>query len=264
MPRMYRSASGCSTAAPSPKNSPTATPASRPARMRSDGRPTFGGAGSTAKRHRGHAAALRRHGRRRWNSNPVTTDAASQISTSTTLIAANCDTPSAKTVVPSVDRGGGQHVARAHDQAVDHLLGLVLLLARGGQEQHLPHRVHQRVVDRVLDRLDPAHDGQRRQQHRHAVAAERHHRQHAQRHRHAQPLDQPRDEEQLQHQADEVDELEVVGEERADEAPLVGRRQQCPQRSRPRRLCLTIAERMYSPAELTQFSNRITSAMPSR
>jgi hypothetical protein len=58
------------------------------------------------------------------------------------------------------------------------------------------------------------------------VAAQRHHRKHAQRNRHAQPLDQPRDEEQLQHQADDVDELEVVGEERADEAPLVGRRQQ--------------------------------------
>ncbi len=53
------------------------------------------------RRCRSHSAALASIALRRRNSSPVSTDAASQASTSSTLIAANCDTLSAKTVVPT-------------------------------------------------------------------------------------------------------------------------------------------------------------------
>ena len=68
--------------------------------MRSDGRSTFGGAGCGGAIEVMRPPSPTGHVRR-WNSNPVSTDAASQTSTSSTLIAANCDTFSAKTVVPT-------------------------------------------------------------------------------------------------------------------------------------------------------------------
>ncbi len=154
------SASGCSAPAGSPKKSPTSTPSASPIRIRVEG----------------PAACPREAGSRRCGG-PSTSLTASGL-----LVGGRGDAGTRgrsrrrsepdehhrhvhprevghaehEHRRPDVDGRSGDHVARTHDEAVDHLLRLELLLPRRRQEQHVPHGIHQRVVDRVLRGLDPA------------------------------------------------------------------------------------------------------------
>ena len=117
----------------------------------------------------------------------------------------------------------GEHVARAHEERVDRLLGLVLLLAARRQPDHLLRRVHHRVVGAVLGHLHVEEDAERGAGRGAAVGAEGDDRQRVERPAQAEPLDQPRDHERLQRDRGEVREQEVSAVEGADERLAVER-----------------------------------------
>ena len=122
-----------------------------------------------------------------------------------------------------VDDAGRQHVAAAHEEGVDRLLRLVLLLARRRQPEQLARGVHDRVVGRVLRRLDPADDREADAGRDDRVAAERDERQRQQHAAQAAVLDQPRGDERLEQERRDVDPELIVAAERADVGLLVER-----------------------------------------
>ena len=171
----------------------------------------------------------RRRARRSWRRNESRGTASdgfriiratpSQTSVSTMLPIANCSTVSCRTRVPRYTTAGRQHVAAAHEERVDRLLRLVLLLAGRRQPEQLTRGVHDRVVGRVLGRLDPAHHREADAGGDDGVAAERDERQRQQRAAQARVFDEARGDERLQQERGDVDPELIVAAERADDTP---------------------------------------------
>jgi hypothetical protein len=59
-----------------------------------------------------------------------------------------------------VHRKRGQDIAAPHEEGVDRLLRFIFLFTARGEPQELAGGIHDRVVSRVLRRLDPADDRQ--------------------------------------------------------------------------------------------------------
>src|SRR4030095_6452761 len=60
----------------------------------------------------------------------------------------------AQKIRPQKHDPGRQHITASHEEGVDRLLGVVLLLAGRGQPHHLLSSVHNRIVGAVLRDLD--------------------------------------------------------------------------------------------------------------
>ena len=99
---------------------------------------------------------------------------------------------------PDEDDDGREHIAAPHEEGVDCLLGLVLLLATGWKPQELARGIHDRVVGRVLGSLDPSHDREPGARRDDRIAAERDQRQCQQGSSQSAVLDQSRGDERLQ------------------------------------------------------------------
>src|SRR6185436_10082433 len=121
------------------------------------------------------------------------------------------------------DNARGEHVAAAHEEGVNRLLGFVFLFARGVQPQQLARRVHHRVVGRVLRGLDPADHREADAGGDNRVTAERDERQYEQHAAQAAILDQPRGDQRLDQQGGDVDPELVVAAEGTDVRLLVER-----------------------------------------
>ena len=110
------------------------------------------------------------------------------------------------------DGQGRQGVAAADEEGVDGRLGLVLLLPLGDQEQGRLGRVLQRVIRAVLQGLDPAHEDERGPEGDQGVAAQGEDRQEEKGASDPDPLEDPRDEQELDDEGDQVRQELVVHE----------------------------------------------------
>ena len=114
-------------------------------------------------------------------------------------------------------RGGRHDVAAPDEEGIDRLFRLVFLFPRCRQPQQLPGRVHDRVVRRVLRRLDPADQTEPGAGGDDRVAAQRDQRQRQQYAGEPAVLDETRGDERLQQERSHVDPELVIAGVRADE-----------------------------------------------
>ena len=122
-----------------------------------------------------------------------------------------------------VYRGGGQDIPPADEERVDRLLGLVLLIPRGRQPEELTSGVHDRVVRRVLCRLDPPDEDKPGAGRDDRVAAERDERQRKQHTREPSVPDEARRDKCLEQERRHVDPQLIFARIRADESLPVER-----------------------------------------
>ncbi|MEI9938487.1 MAG: hypothetical protein WDO69_14805 [Pseudomonadota bacterium] len=107
-------------------------------------------------------------------------------------------------------------VTGTHDERVDHLFGLVFRVPRSDQPQRLPHGIRQRVVEARLGDARGFEDHEHRRDEDGAVASQRRCWHEDELPANPDILDHPRDDEQLQCDAGEVDPFEIAGLELRD------------------------------------------------